>query len=219
MIVKAIELVLDWNLWPRHKAESLDSTNVARLKEAMRAGEALPPVIANKSDKRITDGFHRVRAALSISKNSTLLVEYRDYKSEKEMLLDAGRLNAKHGLAMTPLDHSHYILKCRRMKINHKEIAEVLGITGERYRFLEKRFAVNTKGEKFAISNGAAGFAGKTLTKKEEECAKSSNGMVPLVNARLLLKALQADYIDIGNSQVKDVLMSIHKEIHRLLGE
>ena len=36
--IKAIECVLDWNLWPRHSAEKLDTANIRQMKEAMEAG-------------------------------------------------------------------------------------------------------------------------------------------------------------------------------------
>jgi len=57
--VKAIELIFDWNLWPRYEAEDLDSTNLRRMKSAILAGITLPPIIVNKKDNRIVDGFHR----------------------------------------------------------------------------------------------------------------------------------------------------------------
>ena len=43
--VKAIELVFDWNIWPRHSVQRLDGTNIARMKEALRNGYPLPPPV------------------------------------------------------------------------------------------------------------------------------------------------------------------------------
>ena len=37
---KVLELITDWALWPRYEANELDSTNVARMKEAIKVADA-----------------------------------------------------------------------------------------------------------------------------------------------------------------------------------
>ena len=55
--IKAIECILDWNLWPRREGE-YRSTNLKRMREAMEAGIILPPIIVNKDHMRVVDWFH-----------------------------------------------------------------------------------------------------------------------------------------------------------------
>ena len=38
--IKAIELVFDWHLWPRHSVNGLDGTNVARMREVREPYES-----------------------------------------------------------------------------------------------------------------------------------------------------------------------------------
>jgi ParB-like chromosome segregation protein Spo0J len=53
----ASELMIDFNLYPRH---AIDSTHVNDLLNALKAGAKLPPVVINQQDKRVVDGFHRL---------------------------------------------------------------------------------------------------------------------------------------------------------------
>src|SRR5436190_4972945 len=97
--VPASTLVLDYNLYPRHK---LDPVNLRTLNEALDAGEALPSVIADKTSKRVVDGFHRTTVALR--RNVDVAVEWRTYKDDAAMFLDAVALNARHGVPLEPFD-------------------------------------------------------------------------------------------------------------------
>lgn len=212
--VKVIELVFDWNLWPRTKAEDLDSTNITKLKDALRAGVELPPVVVNRKDYRIIDGFHRTRAYLALYGDAAEIpVDFRDYTSEDDMFLDSGRMNAIHGLALSPQDKTHFILKCKRRGIPIKKICEALGLDTERFKtFLEKRTATTKKGEVIPLPGGAMNLAGKTLTAEQEHFARTSNGMIPVVNARLLINALKSESI-----MLDDKTMSILTELRDLL--
>ena len=127
--LRAIELIFDWNLWPRQAVQRLDSTNLARMKEALRSGFELPPIIANKKDLRIVDGFHRTKAYLSVlGDEAEMKVDLREYDSDAAMFLEAGALNAYHGLTMSPKDRAHFIITCRKYKIPPAAIAEALRI-------------------------------------------------------------------------------------------
>ena len=122
--VKAIELILDFALWPRHEANGLDQTNVKRMREAIRAGVELPKVIVNAPDMRVIDGFHRVRAHLQeLGDDAKIKTDMRVYESEADMFQDAVHFNAIQGLALSPKDRAHSLLKARRFKIPTSAIA------------------------------------------------------------------------------------------------
>ena len=191
--VKAIELIFDWNLWPRHKAEVLDITNLNQLRNALRAGIKFPPIIIG-DDMRIVDGFHRTRAILDvIGEDGKIDADIRHYKDDAEMFLEAGALN-NHGLKLSPLDRAHFILKARKMKIPPEAIAVALGMDTEKMKeFVKSRSAKTPKGETIALPAGARNLAGKTLTQAQEHFARTTTGCVPQMYAQMLLNALAAD--------------------------
>ena len=213
--IKAIECVLDWNLWPRHSAQSLDSANIRQMKEAMEAGVVLPAIIVNKDDMRVVDGFHRVSAVLALyGDDASIDADVRHYESEAEMFLDAGRYNSKHGLPMSPMDRSHFIIKARRMKIPAPAVAEALGMQASAMKeFLEKRSAmVESTGERIPLPYGAAHLStaehNKELNEVQEHYARTADGNAPMFHARTLLKALKADAIKFKPSDI-DVLKEL----------
>jgi hypothetical protein len=150
--VKAISLIPDYNLWPRYGIDSLDSTNVARMRQSLRAGFVLPHVVA-AMDNRIIDGFHRTKATLDVyGDDADIEVEFREYANDGDMLIDAARLNASQGLPMSPKDRAHFILKARKMKIPWPAVAEALKMDTDSVKaFIEKRSATTESGEKVAL--------------------------------------------------------------------
>lgn len=193
--IKAIELVYDWNLWPRHSVNGLDGTNVARMREALRSGFPLPPVIANKADYRIIDGFHRTQAHLdAFGDDAEIEVEFRTYDTEAAMFLEAGVLNAHQGMPMGPKDRAHFILRCRKYKYPWGAIAKALCMDEKRLReFVEKRSAKTKTGESIPLPGGAINLGGKVLTETQEHYARHTGGVVPEMYVSMLINALKSD--------------------------
>ena len=214
--VKAIELIFDWNLWPRHRAEVLDATNLNQLKDALRAGMRFPPIVVSE-DLRIIDGFHRTKAVLDVlGEDAEIDAEMRHYKNEAEMFLEAGALN-NHGLKLGPLDRAHFILKARKMKIPPAAIATALGMDPEKMtEFIKRRSAKTRGGETIALPAGARNLAGKTLTESQEHYARTANGCLPEMYARMLLNALRADALTLDEKTIK-LLRELHEELKIIL--
>jgi len=196
--VKAIELVIDWNLWPRFEAGGLDSTNLSRMKEALRNGIELPPIIVNIHDMRVIDGFHRTRAHLDVfGDGAEIYAELRDFANEAEMFLESGRLNANHGLPMTPKDRAHFISKAHKLKIPMGIIAQTLGMSKERLiDFYDGRMNKNQAGEVVILGRGAEELSIKNhpapLNSKEEHYARVADGAIPIMHISNLISALKA---------------------------
>jgi hypothetical protein len=211
--VKAIECILDWNLWPRHSAQKLDTANIRQMKEALESGVTLPPIIINKEDMRVIDGFHRLSATLELyGDDATIEADVRYYATEGEMFLDAGRYNAKHGKPMSPMDRAYFIIKARRMKIPAPEVAKAIGMLPDAMKdFLAKRSAmVESTGERIPLPYGAAHLSaaehGEALNDDQEHYARTATGNAPMMHARLLLSALRADSLKLRESDI--VLLS-----------
>lgn len=212
--MNALELIVDWALWPRYEANDLDSTNVSRMKEALRAGMELPPIVADKKSFRIIDGVHRQRAHLSVFGDDAMIeVELREYRNDAEMFLDAARMNSIQGLPLSPKDKVHVFLAGRRMKLPLAKLAEALGMRKEVAEdLIAKRTARTSKGEVIPLAAGATKLAGKRLSKSQEKFARTSNGMQPIVNARLLLNALRANSYPLTQKEL-DIYVELRDEL------
>ena len=228
--VGVLELIRDWNLWPRYEAQELDSTNLTRIKQAILAGEKLPPIVVDAKSLRIVDGFHRQETYLKLyGDNAEVEVEARDYKNDAEMFKDAMELNAKGSLLLTPQDKVHCIIKGRKFKLSFEEIAKSLGMTVDKIKSLkERRVATTKEGEKIPVAYGAINLSdysrekrssGKTLkplTAKEEMAVRTANGVLPIVKIRLLLNILRANAL--YTDKEFELLAELHTEIDRVLG-
>lgn len=219
--VKAIELIFDWNLWPRHDSEDLDSTNLSRMKTALIAGITLPPIIINKKDNRIIDGFHRTKTVLNLyGDEAEIMADIRDYKNDAEMFLESVRVNNNHGLPLSPKDRTGVILKARKFKIPVPIIAEALGMDIESAkRFLEKRSARTKSGEVLPLSGGCLSLAGKTLTDTQENYVRGGvPGTSAQLYARLLLNALNADAV-VYTDKIVETLKELNIKIESIISE
>ena len=213
--VKAIELVMDWNLWPRHMVQRLDGTNVARMREALRNGFPLPPVIVNKADNRIIDGFHRTKAHLDVfGDEAEISVDYREYENEGEMYLAAGTLNAHQGLPLSPQDRAHFMSRCRKYKIPPARIAEALHMDVDKMKkFLAERTAKTQDNETIALPYGVAkAYSGKKLTREQERTARSSNAVLPEMYVSMLINHLRNDAVVASEKTTARL-----RELHELL--
>ena len=212
--MKVLELVVDWALWPGYEANDLDSTNVSRMKEALKAGMELPPIIADKKSFRIIDGFHRQKAYLSVfGEDVTVSVDLREYRNDAEMFLEAARLISIQGLPLSPKDKVHVFIVGRRMKLPLAKLAVALGMSKETADdLIKKRTARTSKGEVIPLAAGASKLAGKSLNKSQEKFARTSNGMQPIVNARLLLNALRANSTSLTQKEL-DIYVELRDEL------
>ena len=218
--MKAIELIFDWNLWPRYEAEDLDSTNIRRMKEAIIAGIELPPVIVDKDSLRIVDGFHRTTSHLKVfGDDADIKVDLRKYKNDGEMFLESARLNASHGLPLSPQDRAHVIVKAKRFKIPYPAIAEAIGMEQDKMKdFLKKRTAKTKDGRTIPLSGGAMPLAGKTVTKKQEELIEGINGIKASSNAKILLNELESGAFVITEKLIIN-LKQLNSVINKILVE
>ncbi len=209
--IKAIECILDWSLWPRFEAEELDSTNLARMKMAMEAGIALPPIIVNADDMTVTDGFHRVTASLQLyGDGSEIMAEERRYESKGEQFCEAVALNAKQGLPLSPRDKAHSIMRLRKLHVPATKIAIALGMDKDAMsRWLDERTAMVKSGERIPIPGSAkhlsiATRGEKPLTSAQEHYVRTTPGVGGVIFfARQLLNAIRANEMKYTESDIE----------------
>ena len=202
--VMAVELILDWSLWPRHEANGLDSTNVSRMRQALRAGISLPPVIVNAADLRVVDGFHRVRAhLLELGNEAKIRADLRVYETEADMFEDSVKHNAQHGLPLSPRDRAHVLIRARQFKIPHSTIALALGMTeASLKKFFDRKTAISPTGERVSIPQSARELAGQKLTEEQLHFVNTSDGGILEAKVSMLINGLNAEALKLTEKTV-----------------
>lgn len=192
--VPIAELVEDMDLYPRH---SVDPSHISTLGQALSAGAQLPPPVAEKSTKKIVDGWHRVRAYKRIMGPEAVIdVELREYASQQDLMLDAIAMNSTHGRQLDRIDQIRSIILAKRHGATPEAISVVLHITEKKVRELEHRTAFADGpgsvpgGSEVPLKRPALWKAGATLTPQQVEAHQSMPGTSLLLVARQLRLAL-----------------------------
>lgn len=204
--LKAAELVLDFDLYPRN---NVDSTNVRHLVEALASGAELPPIVIDRKSKRVTDGFHRTRAHIQFyGEDCVIAVIEKDYKNEKEMFLDAIRYNASHGAKLDSCDRTHCVIIAERLSIPIDAVAGALHIPVEKLGSLSNdRTGRNSSGLSIPLKRTIRHFAGKQLTKRQEEVNTKLTGLNQATYANQLIDLIESKLIDYEDAQLFERLV------------
>jgi hypothetical protein len=192
--MKAAEIVLDFDLYPRN---NIDTGNVRGISDAMKAGITLPPVLIDKLSKRCVDGFHRVKAKLREDKNGILDVIEKKYANEKDMFLDAMRYNSSHGARLD---------MCDRTGALHMPI-DKLGELKNTRTATNNRLTIPLK---HTVSRG---FHGKTLTDRQVQANEKLSGMNQIFYANQLIELIESEMLDVDDEN----LMTVLKKLNDLL--
>ncbi len=190
------ELVLDFGLYPRG---GVDSQHVAYMREALDSGVTLPPIVADKKTKRISDGFHRFRA-YEYQKRDTVEVLLKDYANEQEMLLDAIRLNSSHGHNLTAHDRVHCVILAERLSIPEEELASALHMEIEKLGELkiDRTGTMRVAGvrQPIALKRTIRHMAGRILTKDQSEANDHLSGMNQVFYVNQLIWLMESDLLN-----------------------
>jgi hypothetical protein len=238
--MRAADCVMDWDLWPRREAGKLDSSNIIKLRDAVKTGIELPPIIIDAKSKRIIDGFHRHRMyTRTFGDGVEIDVEVREYASEAEMFLDAMRYNTVHGLGLSTEDKTKCLVKALTFGLSLEDTAKALGLTDDRAEILKNRgLAVTSDDTVVTIPNGAKGAVRRVgdeqdrvgtaksipdvvkkavpvLTNEQIDYTRAANGMPPSYSMTLLVKYLRAKFP--VNSTETPLLIQLVKEIEKHL--
>lgn len=198
------KLVLDFNIYPRHK---VDSTHVKHLAETMQAGHTLPPVIVDAKTMRVVDGFHRVRAARSLhGAEATMLCELRTYATEADVLADAIRLNAAHGRNLAPWDRARCIMLAEQVGLEGPRIAELLCVRIESLELKKVTRFAEYHNEPVPIKRTISHLAGQELTPQQVTANERAGGMTALFYVNQIISLLENDALDWSNTPLVERL-------------
>jgi hypothetical protein len=197
------ELVMDYTVYPRH---AVDTTNIADLRQAIRARVNLPKIIAEAKTNRIVDGFHR-KMAYEAEGFTQVEVEWREYESDAELFLDAARLNSGHGRKLDRIDQIKIITRAiSELNVDPKRVAAALNLSVERVNELSPRVAYNPNGDLRAMKAGTRHLWGKQLTEEQADALPSTLGRGPLHMVNSVLIAVEGDLFDLADPNVRERL-------------
>lgn len=204
-------LVFDYDLYPR---QSINTQHVTAMMEAERAGVELPPILIDAKSKRIVDGFHRATVKRRLyGDDAEIMAVTKRYRTEKEMLLDAIRLNADHGLHMDSCDRVRAILLAEKLDIDPGAVASALHVTLDKVNELKTRKTAEANGVAVAIKNTIRHKAGQKLNAKQVEANRKLSGMSQLFYVNQIITLIKCDLLDTKNEKLMDGL----EELRRLL--
>lgn len=215
--VKTEKLVMDFNLYPRTKVESV---NVSMLGDAFDAGVEIPPILVDKKSLRVVDGFHRL-TLYKKRKLEEIKVDLKSYKSDQEIFLDAMSLNAHHGRSLSLFDKARCIQHAKELGIDNEHLSVVLCLTKDRIteletdRFASVKVAGKSGGQPIAIKRTIMHMQGERLTEAQANIIPKLGGMQPAFYANQLIMLIENDLLDRSNEHLMEVL----KHLHDLLTE
>ncbi len=206
--VKAASLILDYNLYPRAQVDAL---HVKEMCDADKAGVEFPPVVADHESKRVTDGFHRITKQLRLhGEGAEIQCNFKKYKSEREMFMDAMHMNAHHGRNLCAFDKAHCIAKALDFGIPDDAIAGSLAVTVERIELIRTTKMASIKGADvkltMPIKNTIRHKAGKTLTVRQQETNVKLGGMNQVFYVNQLIMLIESDLLDKENDKLMERL-------------
>lgn len=201
---KIAELILDYDLYPR---TSLDAANVSYLRESIRAGSELPPVIIDKKSKRVVDGFHRIKALIAENgEGATIEVEERAYKNEKALFLDAVRLNSGHGAKLHRHDATHCLIAGQRLSISESEMASALSMTVDKAAKLLVDRTATRGGLTVPIKNTVRHLRGSRLTKRQSDAMPKVGGMNQRFYVDQVIRLIDCDMLNTEDTALMERL-------------
>ena len=196
-MVRLTDLILDFSLYPR---AMVDSTTVSRLVMALECGEQLPPMVADRSTKKVSDGFHRHTAYARVKRDIVPTI-FRDYATEADLFLDALRMNASHGRPLTSFDVRRSLIRCVDLGIDPLRAASVVHVPPIRATEMIRLSAQTEAGIRIPLKRGLGHMAGRVIDDDQAETNRRYGGMRPSYYVAQLIGILRSgmwDREDVG---------------------
>jgi len=213
--IPASKVVLDYNLYPRHQ---VDDTAVARLVDALRAEEALPPIVVDAKSMRVVDGFHRVTAYQRFAgPDAKVPAEVHTYSTDAEMFADAVRRNARHGRPLSRYDLARCITRAMELKLDPETITRCAAISADTYDRIVRHKLATHRGRPVALKRTLAHFAGQPIAKATASANRRLGGMSQLFYVNQVLILLTNDLVDESNANLMEALQRLHRALEEFL--
>jgi len=203
MLVKIASLVFDFNLYPRHEVDEYCVTDYAK---AMAAGEVFPPIIADKKSSRIVDGWKRAKAALKWQgESANIEVEFRSYRTEADLLVEAISLNTVHGERIGRYDLQRCVILGDQFGLDSEKLATAMRITPEHLDAIRAKLRTTRAGD--VVANKQVGqHLPNVITIKNREGLKNAGGGNQVFFVNQVINLIEHDLLDTSNERLMERL-------------
>ena len=214
-LMKISDLIVDSELYPRIKSGWLTAYQYA---QAMKANSIFPPIVVGifEGKKYVVDGVHRIEAK-KLLKEEYIDAIVKKYENEKEMFVDAVRLNSTHGRQLSVQEKVRIIDKLKNMQFELQEISELVKVPIDKISLLQQRIIIGPKGEsiylKSVLSN--AGVGTETLQKVDQTSFSVANVTALLSQ---LIELLESGFYSIEEASIKEMTIHLFQLLQKKLG-
>jgi hypothetical protein len=213
--VKVGQLVIDYSILPR---SGVNFAHVGTLKNAALAGASFPPIIAERSTKRVVDGLHRYTMYVQLyGEEHEVEVEFRDYADDNELWIAAVEANSAHGLAYSTYDRRRILVEAERRGISREVISSAIKMPVEK---ADKKLATGSAFVKTPVGHRQRvplrtplkPLAGHVLNKKQEEANKTA-AMKAEYHCKALIALLRAGLLSWCSKATQAAVTQLQKEL------
>jgi len=214
-LMKISELTIDSELYPRIKSGWLTAYQYA---QAMKTNSIFPPITVGiyKGKTYVVDGVHRIEAKKML-KEEYIDAIVKTYESEREMFVDAVKLNSVHGRQLSVQEKVRIIDKLKKMRFKLQEISELIKVPIDKIGLLQQRIIMGPKGEriylKSVIANTNAGDA--TLETVDQNSFNVANVTALLTQ---MIELLESGVYSIEQPQIKEMTVHLFELLQQKLG-
>lgn len=217
--IKVGELVIDYGILPRG---GVNFAHMDNLKNAALAGESFPPIVAERSTKRVVDGLHRYTMYVQLyGEVHEVEVDFRDFADENELWLAAVEANATHGLTYTAYDRRRILVEAEKRGISRDIISNAIKMPVEK---ADRKLATGSAFVKTPVGHrqrvplrtGLKNLAGRDLNERQVE-ANGKSGMRAEYHCEALVALLRAGLLSWCGKNAASACASLYKELTKRL--
>lgn len=194
---------------------------VSRYRQAMRQGDIFPPIIIDQKN-RIVSGAHRYTAYLDeYGDNHKIFCIQRKYTSEADLIEDAVKENAKHGMPLDGISRRRATLKLSILGRTPEDIARLLGVAVKRIETWGSQTVMvvgnDGKVQTKPVKRGLDHLVGTFVEPEEYKAHISHDRGVPAKElAKQLIRHIDNGWLDPHDPELPGVLSELRGKLAKL---
>jgi len=214
-LMKISELTIDSEVYPRIKSGWLTAYQYA---QAMKANSIFPPITVGiyKKKKYVVDGVHRIEAKKML-KEEYIDAIVKTYKSEREMFVDAVKLNSAHGRQLSVQEKVRIIDKLKKMRFKLQEISELIKVPVDKIGLLQQRIIVGPKGETIYLKSVLTNVDAEAGTLQTVDQTSFNVASVTGLLTQMI-ELLESGAYSIEQPQIKEMTVRLFQLLQQKLG-
>ena len=214
-LLKISDLTIDSELYPRIKSGWLTAYQYA---QAMKANSVFPPITVGiyRKKKYVVDGVHRIEAKKML-KEEYIDAIVKTYESEREMFVDAVKLNSAHGRQLSVQEKVRIIYKLKKMRFKLQEISELIKVPIDKIGLLQQRIITGPKGEPIYLKSVLANMdTGDGTLQTVDQTSFNVASVTALLTQ--MIELLESGAYSIEQPQIKEMSVRLFQLLQQKLG-